>query len=266
MLVAGFLGYSLEPQFRERLTGNIPEQSKPQEAKKEAKKKPVEEPTKKVMDEPKVVTPLAPEPPVVEDLPDPAKFPADMLPEKILLKADAEISDAASGLNMTVTAGNKVNLVRLEGMNVVISPGAGPFEGTVPVKDTDLQEQLAAMPEPDASAEEKKMPEPEPDPEPKPEPAPKPAPAPAPAEPLDTVSVMKASIKAGEIKEFAYDQVLEWKESDESEAVEGTEYEVGMASYKAETVFGVKTIQAKALIKDGKVVRWLWPKSGMEIK
>ena len=41
---------------------------------------------------------------------------------------------------------------------------------------------------------------------------------------------------------------------------------MGTLTYKAETIFGVKTIQAKALITDGKVQRWIWPKSGMEIK
>ena len=77
---------------------------------------------------------------------------------------------------------------------------------------------------------------------------------------------MQASIKGGEIKEFSFDQVLEWQATDGPEKFDGETYQTGIAAYKAETVFGVKTIQAKALIKDGKVVRWLWPKSGMEIK
>ena len=77
---------------------------------------------------------------------------------------------------------------------------------------------------------------------------------------------MKASIQAGEIKEFGFDQVLEWVAGEGEETIDGESYQTGLASYKAETVFGVKTIHAKALIKGGKVVRWLWPKSGMEIK
>jgi len=77
---------------------------------------------------------------------------------------------------------------------------------------------------------------------------------------------MQASIKGGEIKEFTFDQVLDWQASQQPETIDSETYQTGIASYKAETVFGVKTIQAKALIKDGKVVRWLWPKSGMEIK
>lgn len=77
---------------------------------------------------------------------------------------------------------------------------------------------------------------------------------------------MKASIQAGEIKEFTFDQVLEWAAVEGTEMIDGENYQTGIASYKAETVFGVKTIQAKALIQGNKVVRWLWPKSGMEIK
>ena len=81
----------------------------------------------------------------------------------------------------------------------------------------------------------------------------------------DVVTAMQNSIKAGEIKEFTFDQVLEWTPG-EDETVEGEIYQTGLASYKAETIFGVKTIQAKALVKGGKVSRWIWPKSGMEIK
>lgn len=76
---------------------------------------------------------------------------------------------------------------------------------------------------------------------------------------------MQESLRSGQIKEFTFDQVLDWKAGTE-EAVDGENYATGLVSYKAETIFGVKTIQAKALIKDGKVAKWIWPKSGMEIK
>ena len=76
---------------------------------------------------------------------------------------------------------------------------------------------------------------------------------------------MQESIRSGQVKEFTFDQVLEWKPG-AAETVDGESFESGLISYKAETIFGVKTIQAKALIKDGKVQRWIWPKSGMEIK
>ncbi len=248
MVAAGILGYSFEPDMRYALTGV----------------KPVVEKT-----EPRRVL-------VETNTPsnniNPAAYSAAQLPEKILLKADAEISDAASDLKMTITAGNKVNLVRLDGDNVIISPGSSPFEGTVPISQTDLLEQLGAIaggPAPATAAEEtatapvvEEM-APEPEPEPMPEPEPKPV---VPDGPVDVVSVMQASIKSGTIKEFGFDQVLNWEAVEAPETIEGEEYQTGIASYKAETVFGVKTIQAKALIKGGTVVKWLWPKSGMEIK
>ncbi len=115
-------------------------------------------------------------------------------------------------------------------------------------------------------------PVPEPAPLPIPAPAAPPEPAPAPAAPVtaastpeDVVKVMQQSIKAAQIKEFKFEQVLEWK-ADADETVDGETYQTGVASYKAETIFGVKTIQAKALLKGDKVLRWIWPKSGMEIK
>jgi hypothetical protein len=76
---------------------------------------------------------------------------------------------------------------------------------------------------------------------------------------------MQDSVRTGQIKEFTFDQVLTWK-AEADETIDGETYQTGLASYKAETIFGVKTIQAKALIKNAKVQRWIWPKSGMEIK
>jgi hypothetical protein len=112
-------------------------------------------------------------------------------------------------------------------------------------------------------------PAPQPEPPPMPEPAPAPEPAPQPAPPAATaktaVQVMQESLRSGQIKEFTFEQVLDWKAGTE-ELVDGENYATGLVSYKAETIFGVKTIQAKALIKEGKVAKWIWPKSGMEIK
>lgn len=279
MVAAGLIGYSFEPDLRQQLTGFAPV--------------PKKERAKRV-----VISTNA----GVKKI-DLASIPADQLPKKIVLKADAEVADASSDLKMTIPAGSRVSLVRLEGANAIISPGAGPFEGVIPISQTDLPEQVAAMPvnptpepvpveavvpevtapvveptEPEVAVVEPTPEETVVDPfavpavpaepemvkepaEPEPELA-----AVVPDGPLDIVSVMQGSIKAGEIKEFTLDQVLDWKASEAPETIDGESYQTGIASYKAETVFGVKTIQAKALIKGGKVTRWLWPKSGMEIK
>ena len=235
---------------------------------------------------------------------DVASLTPEQLPPQILVNTAVKLADAATGVTMSIPAGNRVNLVRIEGGNAVVSPGEGPYRGLVPITDTDLLDQIASnpptsgtppvvppveppvtppiavAPEPvtpptgDSVEPMPTMPEPPPAPEPTPEPAPEPAPAPAPAgEPApavaagtsDVVKAMQESIKAAQIKEFTFEQVLEWK-AEADETVDGETYQTGLASYKAETIFGVKTIQAKALVKGGKVQRWIWPKCGMEIK
>jgi hypothetical protein len=99
------------------------------------------------------------------------------------------------------------------------------------------------------------------------EPAAEPAskPAAAAGEPVDVVALMQQSIRKGEIKEFTYTQVEDWKTGD-NETVKGEEFQTGLISYTADTIFGPKAIEAKALVKDGKIQRWIWTKSGMEIK
>ncbi len=269
IVVAGALGYKFEPQLRAQLTGAPP--------------------TTEVIDETVIIEGRAATGPTI----DPATLAASQLPEKVLLKTDAKVADSSSGIVMTIDAGNQVRLVRIEGQNVIISPGQGPFVGKVAISDTDLLARLAAKPpspvapvvetppmvppaapvapEPAApvvgdSQEPPAEPAPAPEPAPMPEPTPAPTPeAPSVAGSTDVVKAMQDSIKAAQIKEFTFEQVLNW-EAAADETVDGESYQTGLASYKAETIFGVKTIQAKALLKGGKVQRWIWPKSGMEIK
>jgi len=164
---------------------------------------------------------------------------------------------------------------------VVVSPGTSPFEGRVPISGTDLMEQLEANPPspvPPASVTD-------------PNAATESAPVPAqPATPSDTVpaatppglpsqahrsraalaapgnvvELMKAHIRGGGIKEFTFEQVQDWQ-TGADEVINGSTYQTGLIHYKAETIFGEKSIDAKALIHDGKVVRWVW-KSNAEIK
>ena len=268
---AGVLGYFSEPRLRFQLTGTAPGTAVSQ---------------------------------VVRELPDGssqinlANLTPEQLPLHVLLKTDVNATDATSGVTMLIQAGNRVNLISIDGGTAVISPGAGAARGTVPVLDTDLMQQLIANPpmppaapvtptggeseEPASAPAPPPMPEPAPTPAPAPNPVVEPTPTPvvepapsAPVEPTpvsaaetgtsDVVKVMQASIQAKQIAEFTSEQVLEWI-ADTDEVVDGETYQTGIASYKAETIFGVKTIQAKALIKGGKVQRWIWPKSGMDIK
>jgi hypothetical protein len=133
-----------------------------------------------------------------------------------------------------------------------------------PVVKNDPAPEPAPEPPPVVQNEPEKMDEtPAPAPEPTPEP-----PKPAGNEPLGEealVTLMQESIKGGQVKEFTFDQVLKWNAGAEEE-IDGTKYQTGIAEYKAETIFGVKTMKAKALVKDGKVSKWIWATSGMEIK
>lgn len=267
MAAAGFLGYVAEPRLRLRLTG-------------------VEPSAIEKAENTKVLLQLPGGLPQV----DPSTLTPEQLPQRVLLNSDVKVSDTASGVTMSLGAGNRVKLVRIEGGNAVVSPGEGPFLGRVPITGTDLLQQIAARrttaspqvsptvpsveeiaPPPVPSAAELIEP-PEsvvaPVKESPPEVVTEPA-APAPAEVSnaspDSVRVMQESIKAAQVKEFTFDQVLNWR-AEADEVVDGETYQVGIASYKATTIFGVKTIQAKALIKGGQVQRWIWAKSGMEIK
>ena len=278
LAAAGYLGYLLEPNLRLSLTGQAPSK--------------VENGRNK-----KVILQMPGDAPEINL----ASLTADQLPAKVLLKSDVKMTDLASGINMIMQAGNRVKLVRIEGGNAVVSPGEGPFYGLVPVTETDLFQQLAASPpsaqtpaepptvsttpEPAIPAagdtkERTAAPEPTPSPESTPEVTQETAPGPIPNAVPDSsedspapsadgaegiVQAMKSSIKAAQIKEFTFEQILEWK-AETDEVMDGKTYQIGLASYEAETIFGTKTVQAKALIKAGKVQRWIWLKSGMEIK
>jgi len=261
MAAAAALGYYAEPNLRFQLTGIQPSSREVAEG-------------KTTLIRPANGGPAIPL----------ASLSADQLPQTVLLKSPVKLADPVTGVSMTLDAGNRAKLVRVEGANLIVSPGEGPYLGSIPLTETDLLTQLGektsltasmprlATPEPAKPAEPAAMPEPIPNPTPSPAPvaeaAPMPTPEPAPVAeigPVDVVKTMQDSIKATQIKEFTFESVLEWKpEADET--IDGVSFQIGTVSYKAETFLGVKTLQAKALIKGGKVVRWLGKKSGLEIK
>jgi hypothetical protein len=225
----------------------------------------------------------------------PAADPHVLFPDKVTLKSDVEFSDQKSGLKMTMTAGSEVRLLRVEGGNAIVRPGETEYSILVPIKNTDFEARFGgtettaadpvpdteppspepdAEPMPDADAETGAEPEPMPDADtetgPMSDPDAQPETETEPDTPLtapkltDIVEIMQFSIRNGGVKEFKIEDVLEWSAGPE-ETVDGELFQTGNLSYKAETLFGVKTIQAKALISDGQVQRWIWPKSGVEI-
>jgi hypothetical protein len=275
--VAGILGYFTEPNLRYRLTGVMPS-------------------AVEMAEKTRVIMKMSDGKPDINL----AQLPAHQLPQRVLLKSEVQVTDPASGISLKIEPGNRASLVRVEGGNVRVSPpGAATFEGLVPISATDLIEQVVAAhpstaasgsitpPEPPPAFDELAMPEPAPvvpaaDPSLMNPPVAVEADTainaeaevaevaevveePAATVGLDVVGAMKASISAAEIKEFKADQVQEWT-TEPDETIDGETYQIGIASYKAETMFGVRVIQAKALIKNGKVQRWVYNKSGMDMK
>ena len=285
MAAAGVLGYLVEPTLRTTLVGSgvkAPAAAEPGEEVAETKESDID-PAKLAPEQlPKTVT-------ILKD----AKL-KDLTPGMTMT------IDAGTELNLVKVTGDQV--VLRPGENTYTFPfpidqtdlmeqlAENPPKPVEPKPEPEPEPQPepepAPMPEPEPepapqpepapvplpagdSTDPEPMPEPpvadnQPDPTPMPEPAPAPDPAPAPAA-TDIVAIMKQSIENGEVKEFTIDQVLDWKEGGE-ETVDGSSFQTGTLNYKAETIFGVRTIQAKALISNGEVVRWIWPKSGMEIR
>lgn len=264
---SGIVGYLLEPTLRPVLTHQ-----------------------EKTAPEPITDTPApTPTPTPTEKSPeltfDYTKLQPQQLPAKVTLKSEAKATAAGETDAVPLPAGTKVKPLRIEGFELIFSV-LGTAQGKIDVKQTDLVEQLIANPpppvavvtepEPEAPPVVAVKPEPEPEPEPmieaEPEPAPAVATTPEPAAPATAtlgpdgiIALMKSSLESKQISEFSLDQVNDWKAGDE-ETIDGESYQTGIASYQAETIFGTKNIQAKALIKGGKVVRWIWPTSGLEIQ
>lgn len=250
ILIAGALGYLLEPSIRPALLPVKTEGA--DEEGDEATKAPPGLAPVEVAKTPAVEA----APAWVSDL------KPEQLPPLVTLKSEASLPVAGANEPMLVPSGVQVKPLGIEGDSVLINFG-GIAEGRVPTMSTNLVELLGNEPPTEVAVAEV-----EPVPPVMADPVEPPAPAPEAASelsPEEIVAVMQASVKDGEIKEFTFDQVIEWNASDEKESG-GETYQSGLASYKADTIFGVKNIQAQALIKGGKVEKWIWPKSGMEIK
>jgi hypothetical protein len=213
------------------------------------------------------------------------------MPTTVELKKRALVAASDGSGETPLESGTTVTVRKRNGLNLEISAG-GPLTGLVRIEDTDFTERvveyrarrhfgtalaetpspapappsptptLSPSPTPPPAVVSNPTPTPTP---PEPAPAPEPEPEPAALNEEQIVAAMKASVSGGAIKEFAAEQVQAWKIGDE-EIVDGETYQTGLAAYKAETIFGPKTVQAKALIKGGKVVKWIYAKTGMEIR
>ncbi|MDG2399517.1 MAG: hypothetical protein P8M04_02990 [Akkermansiaceae bacterium] len=217
------------------------------------------------------------------------------LPETVTIENPTEIPTSGGEGQVRLKKGDVVTLLNRKNDSLIVEKADSNGKGKISPKDTDLFQQLvkkiyereagdavatttspAPVPTPAPAPTTTPTPvakiDPVPAPAPEPMPVVEPTPAPAPAPAADAklgddeiIALMKESIAGGAVKEFTSDQVKGWKTNGE-ETIDGTEYQTGLAAYEAATIFGVRPVQAKALIKDGKIVRWVYAKSGMEIQ
>lgn len=219
------------------------------------------------------------------------------LPETVIIEKSTQIPTLGGEGQVRLKKGDVVTLLNRKDNVLIVEKADSNGKGQISPKDTDLFQQLAiriyekeagdsistappspvptassptVTPAPVAKIDPKPLPAQKPMPTPEPIPVVEPEPAPVPVADAklgddEIITLMKESIRGGAVKEFTSDQVKGWKSNGE-ETIDGTEYQTGLAAYEAATIFGVRPVQAKALIKDGKIERWVYAKSGMEIQ
>ena len=109
MGAAGFLGYLVEPSLRLQVTGIAPDGA------------------------PTSGLDQAPAPaPALTDI-DPATLAPNQLPQKVTLNEEIKFSDESSGLTVTIAAGSKAKLIRIDGGNAVVRPGDTAYTISLPI-------------------------------------------------------------------------------------------------------------------------------------
>ncbi|MDB4687171.1 hypothetical protein OAE92_00125 [Akkermansiaceae bacterium] len=235
-----------------------------------------------------------------------AEYRTDDLPKIVKIAKQVKLATNSGEGVKVLTRGTEVKLLNRDGLELIIETTDGVAKGRVDIETTDLYGVLAqgkfdkdagkvaggptpASSKPPVNPTAPVNPPPVADPTPPVATPPAPAtggpmvasgdggtdgsdnaaPTPEPADkklsPDELVALMKKFIAAGTLKEFKAEQVVTWK-AGEDESVDGVNYQIGLVTYKAQTIFGEKPVNAKALIKGGEVNRWVFAKSGMEMR
>jgi hypothetical protein len=194
----------------------------------------------------------------------------DQLPREVTIFTTIPAKDQSTGIIINIPAGSKLQPTKITPPNVQLLVKDTKYQIVLPIDKTDLIQQLSLMPLNTAPPEAPAEPEPVPEsiaPEPPPaEPASITVPTPtAPTGPVDPLKLMRDSLQNNQIKEFSIGQVTTWSAGAE-ETIDGETFATGIVSYEAPTILGQKTMQAKALIKNGNIQKWINAKSGIEIK
>jgi hypothetical protein len=90
-------------------------------------------------------------------------------------------------------------------------------------------------------------------------------PSPETAETSPVIVAMQESFQNDGLREFTEATPTRWQAGTD-ETVGGETYQTGLLDYLAQTPFGGKAMQVKALLQDGKVVKWVSVTSGKELR
>lgn len=209
------------------------------------------------------------------------EVPQRAYPEMVTLKKPVELELTIDGKvsgKSTLRVGQQAYPVALEGGKLIVSgrPGDTTLRGEIAVEDTDFKDQIRQTYEawktrqagrvhklrkeekqrllaasgkvveaPDAKVSLLGE-EPEVDPD-------------------GSVSIMRESIRSGQVKEIQLDNIDYWRWNGYEE-IGGAGYWTGVVGYRANTIFGEINAEGKALIRNGRVVRWIYSGSEEEIR
>ena len=196
----------------------------------------------------------------------------DQLPKEVTIFTAMPIKDTSANLVINLPPGSKHQPIKITPPTVQLLVKGTKYQIVLPIDKTDLIEQLSQMPLNTAPPATPAEPEPEPQSVPDTPEAPLAEPSPiaastptTPVGPVDPVKMMRECLQNNPIKEFNIGQVTTWSPGPE-ETIDGETFATGIISYETSTILGQKSMQAKALIKNGSIQKWTHAKSGIEIK
>ena len=196
--------------------------------------------------------------------------PANAFPKRVAIKAELELS-TPSGSKMKMAEGREVVPLTLNpaGLLTVSSGEGSDMKAVMDVNQTDFKDRVtkrynAGMEKIRAAAAARNQqvavaPEPGTGDTPKPPPAGESPPTTS--DPDKNVALMKESVAGGAVEGLTVEKVKNWR-STGYEEIDGVGYQTGTAVFDKQTYFGEFETEAKALIRNGKVERWVLPGVG----
>lgn len=191
------------------------------------------------------------------------------LPAKVKVKKSFKIFNEL-GQVLELQPGATVTLESFSDIYLKIKDSSGNFSGETKYKNTDLLEVVAKRRFDEMMGN--KLDEPETEEEPVVEEAPMveevvledTGPLTEVLPDSDLLAVVKGSVKNKDISEFTSEAVTEWTIG-ENETIFEKEYQVGLVTFQKKTFLGDQPVSAKALVRNGKLEKWVYVETGVEI-